>query len=195
MISSPARQLQVDGPAPMTGPAQVMDCPAGNGSATVDRSATVDGSATGYGPATVDGPAGDSPAGDGPASDGPAGDGPASDGPADGQATVDSSDSSALHFDDPAESEDPTRQPAVGMDGSAGHGTPPWNHASGWTRSLRFDRDKQFVFPSNTDLHQPGNTDRFYVYVDIITASDGPGYGSRYLGQPGCSVVNACSQT
>ena len=57
VISSPARQLQVDGPAPMTGPAQVMDGPAGNGSATVDGSATMDGSATGYGPATVDSPA------------------------------------------------------------------------------------------------------------------------------------------
>ena len=152
VISSPARQLQVDGPAPMTGPAEVMDGPAGNGSATVD------GSATGYGPATVDGPARDGPASDGPASDGSAGDGPASDGPADGQATVDSSDSSALHFDDPAESDDPTSQPAVGMDGSGGHGTLPWNLASGWTRRLRIDRDKQSVFsqqyrPPSTRQH------------------------------------------
>ena len=112
----------------------------------------MDGSTTGYGPATVDGPASDGPAGKGPASDGPAGDSPA-----DGQATVDSSDSSALHFDDPAESDDPTRHPVVRMDGSAGHGTTP---AGGPDASV-IDRDKQSVFPSNTDLHQPGNTDRF----------------------------------
>ena len=116
VISSPARQLEVDVPAPVTGPAQVTDGPAGNDSGTVD------GSATGDGPATVDGPAREGPADDGPARDGPAGDGPASDGPADGPATADSSDSSALHLDDPAESDDPTRHPAVEMDGSAGHG-------------------------------------------------------------------------
>ena len=73
----------------------------------------------------------------------------------------------------------------------------PWNpsrnHTSGWTRRLRFDRDQQSAFPVNTDLHQPGDTDRFYVYVDIVTATDGPGYGSRYPGQPGCTVVSACS--
>ena len=103
VISSPARQVQVEGsapevdiPTPVTGPAQVMDGPAGDGPATVD----------------------------GPASDGPAGDGPASDGPADGPATVDSSDSSALQFDDPEESNGPTRHPAARVDKSTSLGTP-----------------------------------------------------------------------
>ena len=72
----------------------------------------------------------------------------------------------------------------------------PWQEPRHrWTKCLRIDRDKQSAFPINTDLHQPGNADRLYVFVDIITASDGPGYGSRYLGQPGCSIVSACSQT
>ena len=49
---------------------------------------------------------------------------------------------------------------------------------------LRLDRDQQSAFPVNTDFHQPGNADRFYVYVDIVTATDGPGYGSRYPASP-----------
>ena len=189
MISSPARQLQVDGPAPMTGPAQVVDGPAGNGSATVD------GSATCYGLATVDGPARDGPAGDGPASDGPAGDGPASDGPADGQATVDSSDSSALHFDDPVESDDPTRHQAVGMDGSAGHGTPAGTTPAGGPDASVLTGTSSPLFPSiPTSINQATLIDFISIWT-LFTASDGPGYGSRYLGQPGCSVVSACSQT
>ena len=91
------------------------------------------------------------------------------------------------------------RRPNTSSGGGNGWVGRPWNpgrnHTSGWTRHLHIDRDKQSAFPINTDLHQPGNADRLYVYVDIITASDGPGYGSRYLGQPGCTVVSACSQT
>ena len=139
MISSPARQVQVeesapevDVPAPVTGPAQVTDGPARAGSATVDGPATVDGAATV----------------DGPASDGPAGDGPASDGPADGPATVDSSDSSALQFDDPAESDGPSRHPAAGVDGSAGHGTPAGTTPAGGPDASVLTGTSSPLFPS-----------------------------------------------
>ena len=132
VISSPARQVQVDVPAPVTGPAQVTDGPVGAGPATVDGPDTVDGLATV----------------DGPASEGPAGDGPASDGPADGPATVDSSDSSALQFDDPAESDGPTRHPAAGVDGSAGHRTPAGSTPVGGPDASVLTGTSSPLFPS-----------------------------------------------
>ena len=67
---------------------------------------------------------------------------------ADGPATADSSDSSALHFDDPAESDDPTRHLAVGMDGSAGHGTPAGTTPAGGPDASVLTGTSSPLFPS-----------------------------------------------
>ena len=140
VISSPARQVHVESAPEVQDPAPVMDGPADDGPATGDGSATGDGPAISNGRATGNDPAtGDSSnTGDGPATgdDSASGDGPITgDGPAtgDGQDTVDdpagvsvveSSQSSALQFDDLAEADVPARLPAAGVDGSAGHETP-----------------------------------------------------------------------
>ena len=117
-----------DGPARVQVPAPVEDAPsgadpvAGNGSDTGDGPAISNGTTTGNGSYTGDGPAScdGSATGDGPTTcDGlTTGDGPDTV----DVSVVESSQSSALQFDDPAEY--PARLPAVGVDGSAGHGTP-----------------------------------------------------------------------
>ena len=56
---------------------------------------------------------------------------------------------------------------------------------------LCLDRDQQSAFPVNTDFHQPGYADRYYVYVDIVTATDGPGYGSK-IPRPGRLYSRQC---
>ena len=146
VISSQARQVHVESAPEVQVPAPVTDGPADDGPATVQVPAPVADGPAGADPAAGDG----SDTGDGPAiSNGTAigngtatgngaktGDGPATgegsatgDSPTigDGPDTVDvsvieSSQSSALQFDDPAE--DPARLPADGVDGSAGLGTP-----------------------------------------------------------------------
>ena len=164
MISSPAR------------PVQVTDGPAGDGLATGDGPATGDGLVS-------DVPAGDVPA-DVPAVDGSAGDGSASlDDPAPRQIA---SDSSALQFDDSAESDGPARHPAAGVDRSAGHGTPAGTTLVGGPDASVLTGTSSLLFPSiPTSINQATLIDFMSMWTLF----------SRYPGQPGCTVVSACSQT
>ena len=63
-------------------------------------------------------------------------------------ATVDSSDSSALQFDDPTESDGPTCHPAAGVDRSAGHGTPAGTTPAGGPDASMLTGTSSPLFPS-----------------------------------------------
>ena len=80
---------------------------------------------------------------------------------------VESSQSSALQFDDPAE--DPARLPAVGVDGSAGHGTPAATTPGGGPDVSMSTGTSSPLFPSiPRSINQATLVD--FVFVDVTTA-------------------------
>ena len=140
MISLPARQDQVekpatevDDPASVTGPVEVVDQPPGDGQASDDLAS--------------DGPASDGPADDGPAYDGSAGDGSARvdepaavDGPEkfdDPASQPSAKDGPALQDDDPAGVAGPAHLQTFVLEDPADLGTPAVNTPSaGWDSSI-----------------------------------------------------------
>ena len=135
---------EVEGPATVTGPSEVVDGPADDGLAS-------------------DGPAGDDPASDGPADDGSAYNGSAGDGSArpdepvviDGPEEVadpasqqSATDDPALQFDNPAGVAGPARLQPLALDGPAAHGTPAGNTPSAGQDSSILTGVSSPLFPS-----------------------------------------------
>ena len=159
---------EVDGPATVTGPSEVVDGPADEGPAS-------------------DGPAGDEPASDGPADDGPAYDGSAGDGSArhdepvvlDGPEEVadpasqqSATDGPALQFDHPATLDGPACPQPLALDGPAAHGTPAGNTPSGGQDASILTGVSSLLFLSMpTSINQA-------TLIDFMSMwTDGPGYG------------------
>ena len=188
-VEEPA--AEVDGPATVTGPSEVVDGPADDGPAS-------------------DGRAGDDPASEGPADDGPAYDGSAGDGSArhDEPVVVDgpeevadpagqqsATDGPALQFDDPAGVAGPARLQPLAFDGPAAHGTPAGNRPSAGQDSSILTGVSSPLFPSMPTAINQATLIDFMSMWTFAAATDGPGYGCfRCPGQAGCTVNCSCSQ-